>query len=509
MLDFKGWSKVKEDKQSVTMKHKDGHTMTLAMGSLPKIQKEALKRIKLAEGTPDEPIQAPSVDFDQTLNQTPQAQPVPIPSPAPAVTPNGEMNAQGVLKQANQAADLQQSIDQEKGRQTADIQKGYLDRANEIQNTRNTNAQMLWKNQMDIVNGMKNGDINPNHYMESMGSGKRVGTALSLFLGGVNGNANNGAMQFLNQQIANDIDAQKQNFEHKKTVFGAYQQLYNNNDVSANMARAASLDALMHQADYVTASLATPQAAANNLALKSKLIPERNKLILDSAGLLSSTPNGSQIPKSDGQAGNAPVRKGPASEYVKAHLKQMENENTPMGMEGAEASTPNQKQGLPADDYADSPILKPGAQIWQSAPEDLKHQFTQAQQADQILSQLHEVHQSLAKDTKSPDYSYARRHNPLQGVPFMGEALSHALLQPISDNQTNRDYQANRTRIVSDVANAVGSNVPGAEIERMVDDNLPEVHDTPKMIAQKERNIRIFIKNHVPKSMLKTWKQSD
>lgn len=50
MLDFSRFKKVAEDKDSITMRHKDGHEIHLAMKALPKIQQEQLKSLKLADG---------------------------------------------------------------------------------------------------------------------------------------------------------------------------------------------------------------------------------------------------------------------------------------------------------------------------------------------------------------------------------------------------------------------------------------------------------------------------
>lgn len=49
-MNFKDWEKVSEDSKTVTMKHPKGHSMTIALSGLPKIMREQLMRIKMAEG---------------------------------------------------------------------------------------------------------------------------------------------------------------------------------------------------------------------------------------------------------------------------------------------------------------------------------------------------------------------------------------------------------------------------------------------------------------------------
>src|SRR5208282_1298556 len=49
-LNLSQFEKVKEDKDNVHMKHKDGHMIIIAVKALPKVQREQIKRLKMAEG---------------------------------------------------------------------------------------------------------------------------------------------------------------------------------------------------------------------------------------------------------------------------------------------------------------------------------------------------------------------------------------------------------------------------------------------------------------------------
>lgn len=49
-MNFKGWEKIQEDAHKVMLKHPHGHTMTIAVKSLPKILQEQIKHLKFAEG---------------------------------------------------------------------------------------------------------------------------------------------------------------------------------------------------------------------------------------------------------------------------------------------------------------------------------------------------------------------------------------------------------------------------------------------------------------------------
>lgn len=97
MLNFKDWVKVAEDKHSTTMRHASGHIMTLINKSMPSIQREQLKRLKLKSGTPDGTVGDEDDDADDS-SDTSTDSPSPTgssssdsssspasPSPAPAI----------------------------------------------------------------------------------------------------------------------------------------------------------------------------------------------------------------------------------------------------------------------------------------------------------------------------------------------------------------------------------------------------------------------------------------
>lgn len=125
-----------------------------------------------------------------------------------------EAAAQGAL--GKQQADAEREQQQFMQQAQADYQKHYSDLQNEYQG---------------VIKDVQNQHINPNHYMESMSSGKRVATAIGLMLGGL-GSAFTGqesiAEKFLHQQIANDIEAQKANLGKSETLLSANLRQFGN-----------------------------------------------------------------------------------------------------------------------------------------------------------------------------------------------------------------------------------------------------------------------------------------
>ena len=189
------------------------------------------------------------------------------------------------------------------------------------------------------------------------------------------------------------------------------------------------------------------------------------------------------------------------------------------GMPKSEAAImPNNQRPKPLiepDEYADSPILKPNAQAHldelrytpkaKDEIDQIKSQYDAAVNADQLLNQLHNVHQTLYKDAVAGGKGgYLRRHDV--DIPLVGGLVNTGIIKPATATPINKEYDALRSRITGDIATALkGTNVGGEEIDRMVNVNLPEPGDSPELVATKERNIRIFIKNSLHKGLLKDW----
>ena len=426
-------------------------------------------------------------------------QPVNVPQPnTPPVTqnlnPNGTLNAPAAFQLQQKAGREQQAVDSAKGAAMADVERGYIQQQAEQAKRDQERFNNFAAHTDEAANAIKQGLINPDHYMESKGSAGKVNTAFGLALGSVGAAFTGGpnmAYDFLNKQIDRDIDAQKARSDQQKTIFGMYKNAYENGNVASDLTKKTMLDIYSHKAQQVAAQLGTPQAKAMADAYSAKAAMEGNQLLLDASQNANiETANPGQKPSGQNNTPSAPQQQGQP-----------------------ESEKPN-----PENEYADSPILSPNAQqhlnslrYTPKAKEEIdqiKTQYTQAQQADQLLNQLHNVHQQMAKQAKEGGGSgFIRRHDPVSDIPLgIGPFINKALVQPITATPNNKAYDTNKTRIVGDIANALkGTNVGGEEIQKIVDANSPEPHDPPELIKQKERNIRLFIKNSVNKSLLKDW----
>lgn len=307
MIDFKDFKKTKEDADTVTMAHHKGHTIKILKRSLPNIQQEALKRLPFDDGGK---VPAPEAIQDVDLSTTPaptDAAPMTadqngassssplVPEPVgPQGSPleqQANMTLGGVQQQLKgqqqlsdvQAQQAQQSIPlAQQAEKNADINKESLQRALDDV-TEHTN---------EFARYMQANKINPTAYGESQTDSQKSQTALGLFLGGLGGgNGPNPALEFLNDNINRNIAAQKQNQEGAKTIYGAYQALYNNDNASAALTKVAMNDRLAADANEITAKLGTAQAQAQNNILQGQLKSSTAEERMKAAGYIQNGPS--------------------------------------------------------------------------------------------------------------------------------------------------------------------------------------------------------------------------
>lgn len=153
--------------------------------------------------------------------------------------------------QAQQAADQSKQLKIQAAAQM-DLQNTYQKHFNELDSERKAFQQ-------DIVNQ----HIDPNHYLGSMDTGKKISTGLALILGGMGGGGHgNVAMDFLNKQIDRDIEAQKSNLGKKETLLSANMQQFHNIHDATEMTRTMMNDALSAQLQQASLKAASPLAKA-------------------------------------------------------------------------------------------------------------------------------------------------------------------------------------------------------------------------------------------------------
>lgn len=431
----------------------------------------------LDEGTPDgtvgdsesdsAPVAPSAASHPNTINinvgqpSAPQAQaPVaPAPQAAPPQDSPVEQQAQATLNAAGQqqkGVQEQAAVDAAKAQAQVPIEQQQQANADTIQLRQQQTIQDMQRHTDEFRDYMRANPINPRAYGQNQTGEQRAQTAIGLILGGLGGGGtSNLALDFLNKEIDRDISAQKENRDNQKTVYGAYQHLYDDENVSTALTKVSMNDRLMHQANMVAAQLGTQQAKANADALGSKLMIENEQQRNRAAALL----NGKE---QRGQTGAQPQANNGiyhilAPNAVKRSL------------------------GLSASGVFDQ--------------DKLKSQLTSAAQAEKVLNGpkgdgrggIRELVEQMYEDIGRGSFTGGLEQRMKSGVghvPYIGSSFEGAM-NVVQQGEGYKDYTKNAQQIKSDLGSALAGIVNPSDLDRMVDPNLPALNDTPEDVQRK------------------------
>lgn len=116
--------------------------------------------------------------------------------------------------------------------------------------------------------------IDPNRYLGNMGTGQKITTAIGLILGGMGGgltHQENPAMKFLQTQINNDIEAQKENAGRTKTLLEANFKHFQNMRDATDMTRVMLMGVTENKLKQAAAKAQDPLAKARALQAAGQL----------------------------------------------------------------------------------------------------------------------------------------------------------------------------------------------------------------------------------------------
>lgn len=125
--------------------------------------------------------------------------------------------------------------------------------------------------------------IDPQHYLNNMTTGKRIATAIGLIAGGIGGaltHSPNAAQEFLNAQIDRDINAQKANLGKTQSLLDLNMKQFGNLRDATDMTRVMSSDVVSNQLKAAAAKSIGPLT-------KARLLQEAGKLDQQAAPVLS------------------------------------------------------------------------------------------------------------------------------------------------------------------------------------------------------------------------------
>lgn len=177
--------------------------------------------VDLSVPTSVTPSQEPADNMPDANPDNPQMQAAPQPNQqqGPSYPTSDQLNS---AIGANVAGVQQEASAQEKQNtaMAAQYQKNLEEqqRYGDMQNAKLAEYQSKYD---DMAGQVAAGKIDPEHYMHSKGTGGKIGTAISLILGGIGAGLTHGpnqALQLLQKHIDNDIEAQKENLGNKRSL---------------------------------------------------------------------------------------------------------------------------------------------------------------------------------------------------------------------------------------------------------------------------------------------------
>jgi hypothetical protein len=185
-----------------------------------------------------------------------------------AMAGTGGVDLSGAYAQGQRGISEAEQVAKQNAAANIQTQQDDLNARKQLLDNFQKNATEMRKHQMDVLNDYANNHIDPKHYLQDMGTGQKIATAIGLLLGGFTGGFNktgvNPAEQWLQEQQNRDIEAQKASMDQKKTLFGAYREMYNDDTLAEQATRASMNDFLNHEIQLQaskTGSLAAKAAA--------------------------------------------------------------------------------------------------------------------------------------------------------------------------------------------------------------------------------------------------------
>lgn len=524
MLDLSKFEKIAEDQHTTRMRHKDGHEMTILVAKLPKIHREQLKRLKMAKGgvahydegteaapvsqydAGSQPIQPADAMPIQTVPSGFDANPPGVPILNNTATPEGAALTQSkALQMQQQAANEQQAIDVSRAKQSVPLAQEQRENAIAAAKRYDQTISDMKNHTDDFAAYMQGpGKINPNAIFENASAPKKIASAIGLLLGGfsggLNGTGRNPAMDYLLAQQDKDIAAQRANADQHKTVWGAYNTLYNNENASTELAKKSWADKVAAEANIISNQLGTPEAHARNLKLQGDLM-QKGYDSLQKAAFLVNQGGGEAAPSTQAKS-----------------IEPGSREKPKFG--------PDTADGIGV--YSIQPILKPEAkkmmanQAARAANGDpvaaaqlsrLQDQYERASKADAVLAQAKDLYRELSENATPGGWT--ERHvapESLSGIPVVGEALG-ALGSYAGDAITgarravgmnkddefsqNRQYNTAAQKL-SDMLRSVYPSIGGGELHSKMSGLLPDQKDTKEDLTKKMKAFEDLIKTSGP-----------
>lgn len=210
---------------------------------------------------PVQPSQAPSPS-SQPQNSTPApASNASDPYGAQAYATNFKRGVGEQIGGINKEAQAQGQL----GQTEAELYGQNANTQQQISNTYQNNFQKLDQERQSFQQDVQNQHIDPQHYLNSMGTGSRIATGIGLLLGGMGGgltHQGNPALDFLEKQIQNDIGAQQMNLGKSENLLSANMRQFGNLHDATAMTTIMQGDIIKNKIAQAAAQSSDPLAKA-------------------------------------------------------------------------------------------------------------------------------------------------------------------------------------------------------------------------------------------------------
>lgn len=236
-------------------------------------------KARLSAGVPQLPVKNPvAPPMPPGAQQTPAIQTQPNQGDPFGVNTASEANEVGLGQQFSGIQDKAQA-EQAQNKALAAAQGQAAIREQQQLNDFQQNQQAIFKHHDDFMKAVQDGKIDPQHYMSNRGIGTRIAQGIGLLLGGIGQGlvgGSNPAMDYINKQIDNDIDAQKTELGKRQNLVSANLAYFNDMRQGTEMSRLMMQSVVGHQ-------ILRAAAATNNPIIAAKAKIEAGQLLQQSS----------------------------------------------------------------------------------------------------------------------------------------------------------------------------------------------------------------------------------
>lgn len=453
---------------------------------------------KLAEGDPSvQQISPPApTSIYQQQPVAPLQTQVPIQNAQanpPILNPNSTANVPQAVQNIANLAPQQQAVDVAAGKSKAIEEDAYARQRAVIAQKDQQHIDDMKQHTDEFSTWMKANPIDPNHWENSRAFGK-VGAAMSLFLGGfASGLGNTGPLNFINDQINRDIDSQKATTEQRKSIFDAYNKLYDNQNIASNLTKVSMNDLYTHRMNQIADQQGTLQAKINAQMFQ-------NMKAMESAQALREA---SYDPDIESAYNHSQQVTGKQPATPQQTPEQQSNFQPPSDSE------------LSSDADKRLAALQYGSSQQKQDYEPTSHALNNVKLAESNIGGLKHAYLDAALRVEHGGVGgrIGRAFEPstVGALPGGGgeagdwiTGLVNAVLEPtykLSSTENTRAIDQRRSDLKKYVANALsGTKLGSGDINKYVDDHFPEYGDSPEQMKTKRDALIQYIRDNLADS---------